>query len=230
MLIKSDIELDYNSIIKNLNDKVILITGAGSGLGKMAAIDYLKLGCNVAAGDINQESLNKLLQECSDYASNLFIHQVDVCNYYEQLKFFKLVKEKFGRIDVVHANAGKFVKGDFLIAEPEVEPDLSSVDVNVKGLLYTCHLAAIAFRENTVTPSNQKCITLTASISSFAALPSLSMPYTACKSYILSIMKSMHLQGQIDGFRCNSINVSVLISFSILINFICSLGSLILIS
>ncbi|TIC72662.1 FMN-linked oxidoreductase [Wallemia mellicola] len=207
MEIEHPYKSNYSDLSKGVQNKVVLITGAASGIGRSATIEYLKLGAKVAACDINLSRLQSLAEELSN-PTDLLIAKVDVTEYDEQYNFFTAAVEKYGRIDVVCANAGINPSAEFMNPNlpANVKPDLKVVDVNLTSVLYTSHLAVRYFRENTVAKEGEKCLILTGSIASFHALPATGMPYSAGKAAILSLTQSLSLQGQVEGFRCNCIN------------------------
>lgn len=168
-----------------------------------------KRSAKVAAGDINQESLESLAAEFGN-TDNLLTLKVDVTDYEQQYNFFDKTQRKFGRIDVVCANAGINASAQFMNPDlpANVRPDLKVVDVNFVGVLYSSHLAVRYFRENKVAKDGEKCLILTGSMASFHALPSKGMPYSAGKAAVLSLSQSLAIQGAAEGFRCNCINVS----------------------
>ena len=88
----------------------------------------------------------------------------------------------------------------------ESEPDLRIIDINVKGVLYTTHLAVKAFRQDRANGSSRDpCIVLTGSFTSFLSTPSHPATYAASKHAVWSLMRSLSTTGEIEGFRCNAV-------------------------
>jgi NAD(P)-dependent dehydrogenase (short-subunit alcohol dehydrogenase family) len=86
-------------MMKNLKDKVVVITGCSSGIGLATTKLCLEHGAKVAGGDMNP---------CPITNERLLFQQVDVRDWNSQAALFKKAFEKFGRIDHVFANAGEF--------------------------------------------------------------------------------------------------------------------------
>ena len=84
--------------------------------------------------------------------SDIYFYKVNVSQYQQLASAFHEIHDKHGRLDVVFANAGAVESCNILQAEgadantPPPEPDLTVVDVNVKGVLYTSYLAIHYFR------------------------------------------------------------------------------------
>jgi NAD(P)-dependent dehydrogenase (short-subunit alcohol dehydrogenase family) len=84
--------------MKNLKDKVVLITGGSSGIGLATTKLMLDLGAKVAVGDVNP---------CPVTDGQIVFQKTDVRDWNSQAALFKKAVEKFGRIDHVFANAGE---------------------------------------------------------------------------------------------------------------------------
>ena len=88
----------------NIRRKNVIITGAGSGLGKELAIQMLKKGCNVAAVDINEDNLNLLKSGLNTNKLNTYV--VDMGSD-ESIKHFREVyKQDYSDVDIIINNAG----------------------------------------------------------------------------------------------------------------------------
>ena len=84
--------------MKNLKDRVVLITGGSSGIGLATTKLMLDLGAKVAVGDVNPYPITD---------GQIIFQQTDVRDWNSQAALFKKAVEKFGRIDHVFANAGE---------------------------------------------------------------------------------------------------------------------------
>lgn len=90
--------------MKNLTNKVAVITGAGGGIGRQLAIQLAKQGCRLALSDINKDGL----QETADLLSgtDLSTHVVDVASLDQVKKFAAEVMTTHGAVDLIFNNAG----------------------------------------------------------------------------------------------------------------------------
>jgi len=111
--------------------QVCAVTGGAAGLGRGFVERFLKDGYDVVFCDVNE----KLGQEVANENGSTFI-KVDVTKHLQVESFFKQIKEKFGRLDVIINNAG--------IAQPKgkqcdipVEDYLRMMDINLNGAWYT---------------------------------------------------------------------------------------------
>jgi 3-oxoacyl-[acyl-carrier protein] reductase len=123
--------------------RVVLITGAGRGIGKATAIEFAKKGFNVIINDIElpdegQEALN-IIKELGQEA--VFI-KADVSKYDEVEKMVKEVIEKFGRIDVLVNNAG--INIDRLLINMTPEQWQKVIDIDLTGV-FNCTRAVIPY-------------------------------------------------------------------------------------
>jgi len=119
-----------------LQDKVAVVTGAASGLGKAIALEYLKEGATVIATDINAEKLNQLQQEYSDLGW-LYTVVGDVSSKDDDEALINYVYEQFGKLDILVNNAG-ISDGMFPVDEvtDEMWDKMMAVDLN--GPFYLC--------------------------------------------------------------------------------------------
>ncbi|MHA1652081.1 MAG: SDR family NAD(P)-dependent oxidoreductase [Candidatus Helarchaeota archaeon] len=100
---------------QRLKDKVILITGAGSGIGKASAIRMAKEGAKIIVNDIDQEKIDEVVNIIKGFGGEAFGYRADVTKKEEVVAMVEAAHEKYGRIDVLFANAGiadyaKFVR------------------------------------------------------------------------------------------------------------------------
>ncbi|TIC17530.1 NAD(P)-binding protein [Wallemia mellicola] len=201
-IIEPNLERDYTKVSSKVSEKNVIVTGAANGLGKELVLELLDHGATILAADIDEKGLSKLTKH-----PRLFTKQVDVTNYRNQLSLFRYAREVLGRIDIVYANAAVGNSPDYTSdINDEIEPDLRVVDINVKGVLYTTHLAVKAFREDKRDNIAQdQCIVLTGSFTSFLSTPAYPAPYAASKHAVWSMMRSLATQGEVEGFRANII-------------------------
>jgi NAD(P)-dependent dehydrogenase (short-subunit alcohol dehydrogenase family) len=92
--------------MKRLENKIALITGAGSGIGKETMLLFAKEGCKIIATDISESRISELQKETSSFEGNIKLFHGDVCdtNHIEELLTNCL--NSFGTIDILVNNAG----------------------------------------------------------------------------------------------------------------------------
>jgi NAD(P)-dependent dehydrogenase (short-subunit alcohol dehydrogenase family) len=128
-----------------VKDKITILTGAGSGIGRATAILFAGEGAIVYASDIDEAGLKETLLLVKEGKENLHISKVDVTKYDDVRKHVDEIAKKHGRIDCLIVNAGVVRVGqveDF----PEEDYD-ALLNVNLKGLFFTCKAALPYFKK-----------------------------------------------------------------------------------
>jgi len=129
-----------------LKDKIVLLTGAASGIGRATAILFAKEGAVQILSDIDEHGLNETYTLIDNEAkARTKITVVDVRNQDDVKNMIDMTIEKFGRIDVLVVNAGVVRVGP-VETFPDSDYNLL-IDVNVKGTHYTCKYAVPYFKK-----------------------------------------------------------------------------------
>ena len=89
-----------------LKERVIVVTGAGQGLGKQFALDCASEGARLALADLNLETVEKVASECRDAGGEARPYQMDVCSEGQVVAFYEQVVKDFGSLDATINNAG----------------------------------------------------------------------------------------------------------------------------
>lgn len=115
-----------------MNEKVIVITGAGSGLGSSLAYKYSELGYHVCLIGRREEKLFETAKCFSN--KNYSVYPLDVSSNAEVSKVFQKIKQEVGQIDILINNAGV---GFFDLAENLAEQEIHKmIDINLKGTIF----------------------------------------------------------------------------------------------
>lgn len=112
-------------------DKVVLVTGASSGIGAGIARELSRAGARLVLGARRTDRLEKLAEELG---GDILIRRLDVTDRQDVRAFARAADERFGRVDVIVNNAG--VMPLSLMASLKVEEWDRMIDVNIKGVLY----------------------------------------------------------------------------------------------
>ncbi|OAL33228.1 hypothetical protein AYO20_07545 [Fonsecaea nubica] len=130
------------------------VTGGASGIGRALTIALVKEGCQVFIADRDIHSAIDFAAELNETAQVAWTAQVDVTNWDEQVSAFEKAVDTFGRIDYVFPIAGLSERRSFPNRGKDLKgfekPDLSVIDVNLTGVLYTVSLALQQFRRQDV--------------------------------------------------------------------------------
>ncbi len=121
--------------MKDFKNKVVVITGAGSGIGEALALDFSKRGANLALNDINLERVNNTAKRAEANGSKVFTQRVDMANRAAVYAFRDDVISHFGKVDVVINNAGVAL-GTAKIATLEYDDFDWVMGINFWGMVY----------------------------------------------------------------------------------------------
>jgi NAD(P)-dependent dehydrogenase (short-subunit alcohol dehydrogenase family) len=207
-----------------LAKKTILITGGASGFGAGWAQKWAANNATLILGDVNVEAGDKLAREIRRETGNERVHFIycDVTDWESQVNFFReAVKlSPHGGIDVVVPSAGiplpeKLTQppSDLMDSTSPKKPNLSVIDVNLTGVLYTCHLAFWYLPRN---PGSEECspdsdpetrardrmILLVSSMAGLASVPTSPL-YATSKHGLIGLFRCLKGQSFVHGVRVN---------------------------
>jgi NADP-dependent 3-hydroxy acid dehydrogenase YdfG len=128
-----------------IKDKIVLITGASSGIGYSTAMALSKEGAKIVAGARRIERLEELKKSVESQGGEIIIQKLDVTKLDDCNNFAKIAIERYGNIDVLVNNAGIMPLSFF--KNQKVDEWDRMVDVNIKGVFY-CTSAVIPFMLN----------------------------------------------------------------------------------
>ncbi len=127
-----------------INGKNVLITGAGSGIGRQLSRRFYKEGCSLILTDIDEEALQQVYKELLDDKDSgkipVIIKRMDVSREQDVADTFMIIGQKFKHLDVVISNAGIVLSG--AIDDFELEKWEKVIDVNLIGAFLLAKYAA----------------------------------------------------------------------------------------
>lgn len=186
----------------NATGRIAMVTGAGSGIGKRAALVLLGAGYSVVLAGRRLEPLEQTVQEAGAPDSRTLVMSTDVCDPDSVAALFAATEAKFGRLDVLFNNAG--------VGAPAIPlEDLSFAQW--RTVLDTCVTGTFLCTQQAVRMMKQQQprggrIINNGSISAHAPRPN-SAPYTAAKHAITGLTKSTALDGRAFDINCGQIDI-----------------------
>src|SRR6187397_1122856 len=183
-----------------LADKVCVITGAGSGMGRVAATMFAAEGARVVVADTNEAAANETVTAVTGAGGQAVAVRADVSQEADARAMVDLAVSTFGRIDVLYNNAGIMPEADHSVVDTDVETWDKVMAVNVRGVFLGCKHAVPKMVEQ----GSGSII----NIASFVALLGCSVPqdaYTASKGAVISLTRSLAVQFGPNGVRSNAI-------------------------
>ena len=118
-----------------LKGKVVVVTGAAGGFGRLVALKSLELGASVACSDIDERALSQLVEDLNADNSQVFGIKADVSKLKEVNSLVLETIEKFGQVDVMINNAGIMPLAFYADHDSAGEAWDRCIDINIKGVL-----------------------------------------------------------------------------------------------
>ena len=183
------------------NEKIALVTGASSGIGRAAAIALLKAGYPTVLTGRREDALHETAEMAGSQAGSLPV-VCDVTDTASVDRLFGAVMDRFGRLDVVFNNAGNNVP-PATIDEITPEQWRTVIDVNLTGVFLVARGAFAMMRRQD--PQGGRIIN-NGSISAHVPRPG-SVPYTSSKHAITGLTRTISLDGRPFNIACGQIDI-----------------------
>lgn len=180
-----------------LKNKIAVITGAASGIGAATAKLFAKEGAKVVVADINEELGQKVTEEIRQMGGESVFVKTDVTVWNDAQNLMESTVKAFGRIDVLHNNAGIGLIGTV----PETTEEMwdKTININLKGV-FLCSKAAIPYMKKQA----GGVIINTASNWGLVAQPGWAA-YCASKGGVVMLTKAMSIDHAKDNIRINAL-------------------------
>ena len=180
-----------------LKDKVALITGAGSGIGRQAALLFAREGARVAVVDVHEQAAN----ETAAMLAGAIAVRADVSKAADCAKMVAAAEKAFGRLNVLFNNAGiMHAKDDDAIATDESIWDLT-LEVNAKGVFLGCKYGIPALRR-----AGGGSVINTASFVARLGAATPQIAYTASKGAVLAMTRELAVIHARENIRVNALS------------------------
>ncbi len=179
-----------------LKDKVAVITGAGSGIGKYCAIEFAKNGAKVVVADINQKGAEETAQQVVSEDGSAMVFKVDISKPESVIKLVNFTLKTYSKIDVLVNNAA--IQINKTVEDMTFDEWNQQMTVNVGGV-FLCSKHFLPHLRRT-----KGNIINMSSVNSFFVEP-MCAGYCATKSAIVGLTKAMAIDHGHEGVRVNCI-------------------------
>lgn len=174
--------------MKNIENKVVIITGASSGIGMETARVLVKNGAKVVLCARREDRLKRLVNEIGENAVYL---KSDVSSAEDMQMAVVLAKEKYGKVDVLFANAGIMPGSN--MSELKVKDWMNMVNVNVVGVLNSMAAILPEFIEQ-----KNGHIIVTSSVAGIKSVPGNAV-YSGTKHFVRAMIDSFRTESVMEG-------------------------------
>jgi NAD(P)-dependent dehydrogenase (short-subunit alcohol dehydrogenase family) len=184
-----------------LEGKVSIITGAGSGMGRVAAELFAREGAKVVVADLNEAAAVATVERIRAAGGTATHVAGDISDEDGAASMVQHAVATFGRVDTLYNNAGIMPEADHSVVDTDVATWDRVMAVNVRGVFLACkHAIPRMVEQGSGSVIN---------VSSFVAILGCSVPqdaYTASKGAVLALTRSLAVQFAPKGVRSNAIS------------------------
>ncbi|MBI3565505.1 MAG: glucose 1-dehydrogenase [Elusimicrobia bacterium] len=183
-----------------LDGKVVLITGAGSGMGRAASVKFAQEGAKIVACDLDLDAVRETVAMVEAAGGRALAARADVSKEADVKEVVKAGVKAYGKLDVLYNNAGIFPSADHSVVDTEEAVWDKVLAVNVKGVYLVCKHGI----PELLAAGGGSVI----NVASFVALVGCSVPqdaYTASKGAVIALTKSLAVQFGPKKIRANAI-------------------------
>src|SRR5499426_3430855 len=183
-----------------LQDKVALITGAGSGIGRETALLFVREGASIVVADVNDQAGEAVVAELLAAGGKAVYVHADVSNAADAEGMVRAAEESFGKLDVLFNNAGiSHADDDDAINTDEAVWDVT-MNINLKGVFLGCKYGIPALRR-----AGGGAIINTASFVAVMGAATPQVAYTASKGAVLALTRELAVIHARENIRVNAL-------------------------
>jgi NAD(P)-dependent dehydrogenase (short-subunit alcohol dehydrogenase family) len=182
--------------VGRLDDKVVVITGSASGIGREAALLFSDEGAKLCIADVVQEQGEQTASECRD----AFFQKVDVSDPKSVEDMYRATVGRYGGIDVLYNNAGIMPAEDASILDTDANAWQRVQDVNTKGVYLCCKYGIPHLLDR----GGGSVINVASFVALMGAATS-QISYTASKGAVLAMSRELSVEFARRGVRVNAL-------------------------
>lgn len=182
-----------------IKDKVVIITGASSGIGEVTAKLLASKGAKVVLGARGEDRLKQIVDEITKHGGQAAYQELDVTKQSENDAIVKLAKETFGSVDVVFLNAGLMPNSP--LSALKTGDWHRMVDVNIKGVLN-----GVAAVLPTFIAQKSGHVIATSSVAGLKAYPNVAV-YCGTKWFVRAFMETLRMESAMEGTNIRTATV-----------------------
>jgi NAD(P)-dependent dehydrogenase (short-subunit alcohol dehydrogenase family) len=175
--------------VTRFEDKTVVVTGAGHGIGRATALRFASEGANVAVVDIRSEEARIVADECASAGLSATAYAADVSDPDQVSELIATIVKDFGGIDILHSHAGRLRAGT--VGETDIEEWNRTLSVNVTSM-YLMVRAVVPVMQS----RGGGAIVTTGSISGLFGEPALAV-YTASKAAVVNLTRPHRYPSQL---------------------------------
>ena len=179
-----------------LDDKVVVITGSASGIGREAALLFSEEGARLCIADMAEKEGEQTASDCKD----AFFQKVDVSDSQSVQDMYRATAQRYGGIDVLYNNAGIMPADDASVLDTEPDAWQRVQDVNTKGVYLCCKHGIPHLLER----GGGSVINVASFVAMMGAATS-QISYTASKGAVLAMSRELSVEFARRGVRVNAL-------------------------
>lgn len=185
--------------METLKNKVAVVTGVGSGIGKAIAMAYAEAGALLGVGDINENLLLKTTEDLKDKNENIISLKTDVSNEEQVKKLIDETVNAHGKLDIIVNNVSVAI-GGYPITDMSNEDWQKIIGINFSSVFYGCKHSIPYFKKN-----NGGSIINIASVQAHNPLPGWAA-YAGIKGGVISMTRNIASEFGPYNIRANTIS------------------------
>jgi NAD(P)-dependent dehydrogenase (short-subunit alcohol dehydrogenase family) len=186
--------------VQLLADKAVVVTGAGSGVGRASALLFAQHGARVVCADLRVEWAEETVRQVEGASGTAVAVACDVVRPPDVEAAVETAVDAYGRLDVMFNNAGIASPRRGILLEEHSDADFDRLmDVNTRGVFNGCRTAVLRFKEQ----GDGGVVVNTASVAGMVSWGSA--VYGGTKAFVIQLTRALAIEGAPFGIRANCI-------------------------